>query len=35
MVSDGAISYYQRHESVDQALRAAGLDPTAEVTSRS
>jgi hypothetical protein len=27
MVSDGAISYYQRHESVDQALRAAGLDP--------
>jgi hypothetical protein len=35
VVSDGVIRYYQRHESLDHALRAAGLDTAAEVTSRS
>jgi SnoaL-like domain len=35
MVSNGAINYYQRQESLDHALRAAGLDFSTEVTSRS
>ena len=32
IVSGGAVVYYQRHESLDLALTAAGLDTTAEVT---
>ena len=35
VVSDEVISCYQRHDSLAHALRAAGLDPAAEVTSRS
>ena len=35
IVRNRAVGYYQRHESVDQALRAAGLDVATEVTSRS
>jgi hypothetical protein len=34
IVSGGAVAYYQRHESLDHALTAAGLDATAEVTAR-
>jgi hypothetical protein len=34
VVTGGAVAYYQRHESLGRALAAAGLDMTAEVTSR-
>lgn len=34
VVSDRTVAYYQRHESLARALAAAGLDPSAEVTSR-
>jgi hypothetical protein len=34
IVSGGTVACYQRHKSLDHALRAAGLDITAEVTSR-
>ena len=33
-VTAGIVAYYQRHESLDLALAAAGLDTTAEVTHR-
>ena len=33
-VTAGTVAYYQRHESLDLALAAAGLDTTAEVTHR-
>ena len=33
-VTAGIVAYYQRHESLDLALTAAGLDTTAEVTHR-
>lgn len=33
-VTAGTVAYYQRHESLDLALTAAGLDTTAEVTHR-
>ena len=34
VVSDRTVAYYQRHDSLARALAAAGLDTTAEVTSR-
>ena len=34
VVSDRIVAYYQRHDSLARALAAAGLDTTAEVTSR-
>lgn len=33
-ITAGVVAYYQRHESLDQALAAAGLDTTAEVAHR-